>query len=407
MKKISAILIALTMALFSCSKEEVDKSSEYRLNKLSEEDVLNFQDNNEDNKIRETSLIFGKALTELFQDETNIRLVINDAKESPLKEANLLRIANLNFSFKSQLNALLLKYYNSASPKSENDEMLTFLSSQLVYENVLYQPVIVIPNYNTLDVNLLPIVSGGVDLNDELDNRIDDDIFAYNLLDNGSFEEIYLSEEEAMSTQRPVLVFSNGIDDTSIPLDGQIFLDSYGVKSNSNNNSGNTDASTKRFDHMHVSIKSTSFHYDPRRQKNEYRYTGIYLHSSGWGWIWKTDQSSNLVRNFSKNDCNGAQYTDWGQVYYADTHYPDPTTEHYIAFNTFERDWAKSQKPLGNGTRNGYTGYLYGKMTFNDEWYLSDPNSAGGLVLTGSGAALWQYFDLQSYKTKFAITRTQ
>jgi len=45
-----------------------------------------------------------------------------------------------------------------------------------------------------------------------------------------------------------------------------------------------------------------------------------------------------------------------------------------IFWNTYERDWAKSEKDLGQASRNNVTIYLYGRRKYSGDWYAYDPN---------------------------------
>lgn len=47
----------------------------------------------------------------------------------------------------------------------------------------------------------------------------------------------------------------------------------------------------------------------------------------------------------------------------------------YVFWNTFERDWAKSPKNLGDATANGCTIYLAGNMKSNSNWYAYHPDA--------------------------------
>ncbi len=155
-----------------------------------------------------------------------------------------------------------------------------------------------------------------------------------------------------------------------------------------------------------VSVKSESYHYDGCCQ-NEYSLTALYVtdDNNQWGWIFSGGGDlSKHVAGFTESECNGQDKVAWGEFYFDNAHYPHATNECVIFFNTFERDWYYSAKLLGTYSHNGNaSATLVGKRKYTNEWYLS----SGGYVLIGANMVVGSSTDIESYKSKFRITRTE
>lgn len=401
-----SIVVAGILLLNSCNKDKVPpqgKSSYKRIDQTLDRIISNAQ-SDDDKRVRMVKHIFGEAMAELFRNQDYARMVIEDTKKSPLRNADFNRLRNANPVLKSELDNLLRKHLAKSgffANKAEEDEPYIFLVSQLNYDEQ-YEAKIVIPNLDVMDVSKQPITSSGLDLEDDEFEDHDEAIWAKEYEPySQEFIDIILKEQEALGETKPIFIFANGENEDKY-IGKQVFGERTHVEISYKTEATN---STKRFDHQDMSVKAQSYFYDGSG-RNEYCYTGVYYTSSGiWGWI--TLQNSNdlskRVTRYRKSECNGQQRTVWGEVYYADTHYPAPTDAHVVFFNTFERDWYASAKNTGQYTYNGQTAYLVGKRAYTSEWYLSE----SGVVLNGANVPMWQYIDLQSNKSKFQITRVQ
>lgn len=55
-----------------------------------------------------------------------------------------------------------------------------------------------------------------------------------------------------------------------------------------------------------------------------------------------------------------------------------PYSQNYVYWNTYERDWNRSEKWLGSPNANGTTIHLYGRRKHGHEWYSWDPDQLQG-----------------------------
>lgn len=411
--------------MYSCGKEPLNVNNSltttqqfnlnsYRQFNQTEEILLNYNQGAEDYEMRKIQLVFHKALLDVLKNKEYVKLIVDDAKQSPLKQAQLTRVAGLDRNFKTDLNSALANHYYETANRITEDDLLEYLESLLIYEGDDYLAVIIIPNLDSLNIDYPPIISGGLELDESLDSSLDDDIYATQYDADFYTTDIILNEKEGTSSLQPVIVFANGIDDTE--YEGKaVFGDGFHTVQTDDNlyeNAAKTNLYTQHFSLMYISIKSEDYFYEPLTSgtKNNFAFTGVYFTSSNvWGWLFNENPSdiSKLVRKFTKDECDGTKLLYWDEVWNVDEHWPQPTSAILAYFNTFERDWASSAKDLGHYTYLGETAYLTGKRKHTNEWYISDPYTEGGLVLNGSVVTLWEYLNVYKYKSDYCITRSE
>lgn len=166
-----SIVVAGILLLNSCNKDNVTpqgKSSYKRIDQTLDRIITNAQ-SDDDKRVRMVKHIFGEAMAELFRNQDYARMVIEDTKKSPLRNADFNRLRNANPVLKSELDNLLRKHLAKSgffANKAEEDEPYIFLVSQLNYDEQ-YEAKIVIPNFDVMDVSKQPITSSGLDLEDD------------------------------------------------------------------------------------------------------------------------------------------------------------------------------------------------------------------------------------------------
>ncbi len=405
-----SIVFLAVLQFYSCTKDTIQDTTQQqelpnykRLDQPLTQIIENSQ-NEADEKIRRVQLIFGEAMAELFKNQGYVRMAVEDTKNSPLETADFNRLRNANHSFKNDLDELLAKHIQLSGffdNKTEEEDPYAFLVNQLVYDTI-YEAKIYIPNLATMDINLDAIISSGLDLEDglEYEDAIwakEYDAYTQKLID------IILTEQQALSSQKPVLIFNNGENEDQY-AGKQIFGEENAYSEVSNKNE---EALTyKQFAYNNVSIKSESYHYDGCC-KNEYACTALYVTNDNnqWGWIYSSGGDlSKTVTRFTKSECNGQDKVASCEFFYDSSHFPHATGDCIVFFNTFERDWYYSPKDLGEYSHNGNaTVWLVGKRKYASEWYLS----ANGNILVGVNMNIGSSSNIESDKSKFRITRVQ
>lgn len=75
------------------------------------------------------------------------------------------------------------------------------------------------------------------------------------------------------------------------------------------------------------------------------------------------------IKKVDKDDINVMLYH-WEQVCDNEV---TPFSTNFVYWNTYERDWAKSDKTLGDATKNGSTIHLSGKRKYTGDWFAFEP----------------------------------
>jgi len=166
-----------------------------------------------------------------------------------------------------------------------------------------------------------------------------------------------------------------------------------------------TSLSFSSYEH---SIKSNSYRYEPWTSgKSEFAVNAYRIDPSGTvHWIYN-GSGSKVISDIKKNQIGSIRYV-WS--HHASNWQPwsnpwTPNVTQYgvnmVFWNTFERDWNRSKKPLGTCSANGTTIYLGGKRKYNSEWYTWIPSTANihytRFEWIYNSWAHWNNFKISSY----------
>lgn len=160
--------------------------------------------------------------TDLFMLANGLRSFANDQDKmniiyglAGLNEDGQIKYDDLiaaDAGFLSKINTYLKPNYYADS--SSITDCYNYIKTNMVVSGITYYPELYIPNINTANLDSLPIICIGA----EIDN--DDKIIGYRVFTNGSFAEGAYSEAQALASARPVIIMANGtetIDQTSFP----------------------------------------------------------------------------------------------------------------------------------------------------------------------------------------------
>lgn len=356
-----AIAIGLFTVLYSC-KKEVDSTNKTTSLNISDEYLINLGRNESEKKLRTVKLIFARALEDIVKNKSYVNLIIDDANQSNLKQAQLSRIAEKNSQFKVDFNNALKEHCTIPINMNNrsNEDLLTYLEGLLSYEDYNYIATVVIPNLDKLQPSLAPYVSPGLDVDEDL-YETKDGIYAIKYDEQYMKYVTILDEITAKAEIKPILIFSNGIyDDSGIGY--------YAIEENAEQGDFIIDdpeeiSSSRSYNNWITkkSIKNQAYFYDGPG-KCEYAIISAYGGGNSW-----TTRENKEWRKFSKSECNGTLH---GGTFIA------APTGSFVVYNTYERDWYVSSKTLGS-----YDGKvtLYGKMTYTNEWYVNNPYTTNSI----------------------------
>ena len=238
-----------------------------------------------------------------------------------------------------------------------------------------YIPALFVVNIDNADPNKMPIFSPGIFVNEELpgmEGYEDHIVIWYFDPAKGDFIEAILSEEMALTITNPIFIVDNADEAMT-------------KRQKTTNNNGNVSKVVYCIDPNVTAQMKKSYYASYEYQINTRSETvgkselcavlgAIDEYGGGVHWV-NNSSGWHLIAKVAKNDV-GKLMSSWVTFCRVNsTAYPDfvPFGCNYIFWNTFERDWAKSQKPLGNGTANGKTVNLGGNMKYSSDWYAYNP----------------------------------
>jgi len=413
-KKSSVLLFVLSTILVigfgSCNKNEMnedlstkDQSVTYFLDKVPIKSVksnsknavtdintlMTNPDDLDDEKINNYLYQLSLATRELIKDANFNQVIIEMAQNSETKTANLL-----------DLEIVAPNYFYAINIKlAENDLSLQTIANDLTHEPIApnesypitavtehYVPAIFIPNIESVNASLQPIISPNIEVDSRDDESIEDNIIAwfYQTQNDSSVTEIMLSEETVENTTNPIFLLDNAV--TTLATEQDLNFTPY-ISEREIAAAGSTTG-TRSFSSYEHSIESQSYRYESGWSgKSEFTVTAIridpndtnhlvYQTNSG---TYKTWQN---ISDIKKNEIGTLRYnwryhaSDWQPWSNPWTPNVIQTGVNMVFWNTFERDWNRSEKALGTCEANNSTIYLKGNMKYSDNWYTWIPSTS-------------------------------
>ena len=362
-KFILGMALVFTLITTSCVKENVSLQNNeqqviYELNNVDlvpNKQDLNFlmknPDDKDDEKISYQLYNLSLAIEPLIKDPVFNKQVIALAKENKNQTVSIKELAMLKPEFKTIINDVL-KSSNTSIEKLEKE--MTRDNGEYIEH---YIPSIFIPNLNTLDNDLQPILSPNIVANSDNDSKLEDRIIAWYFTTGGTKKEILISEEESLKTLNPLFILDNSEDvsnQTQIATLPSFISESTSAK---------VQAAT---------FKSNEYRINHRYEnsgKSEFTVTAWLIKPDGtFTWVHNANEWE-IFYNVKKKDI-GKDLSGWRFFANKDTPYG---SNHYV-YNTYERDWNNSWRSLGSYTANGTTIYLKGRRRYDSEWYAFSPN---------------------------------
>ena len=237
------------------------------------------------------------------------------------------------------------------------------------HSGILYEPVINIPNLKNADYNLNPIVSPGIEVEDDDSKGIRDFIFCWIADCNYNYKGTVIGEKQALTLKNPLFVITPH-------MVGEDYKSEFNVINYKNPDDYLVSSRTEpryffdliKINHRYEGSGSSEVYIQNYRiDENEIVH---WLPQSGgadgkrilWDMpsnkvgVLETIDATLLLPNrpdeeVSPSCCNAAFYAMW------------------------ERDWYTSNKELGTICYNNRTLYFDGDRKYFHEWYSYDPNS--------------------------------
>jgi hypothetical protein len=362
--KMLIMLGILFFALTNCSKKDFDQQSN---NPLKSGHIIYGLDVNLDaNTQTLSSLISNTAdtserrmnyyyyylavsLEELVENQSFNEYVIGLAQQSPNNVAYFTTIYNGSLAYKNIIDDVLDGFNITF------DEIADHYTYNHGSTHEVYMPAIFVPNADTANVEKQPIFSPNIELDCSSDQDLEDCIVVW-YFDHGQKVEAILNEAKSLITSNPIFLLDNAEPPASKKM--QALPPEGGLKS--------TETTTiyKSYEYRVNQL------YEPWPGRCEFTIVAYRIDSQGGThWIYNAGgwmQIDKIQRSQVNTDL-----TKWVLHSYNYT----PYNSEYVYWNTFERDWMRSMKPLGSATENGTTIYLKGNMHHYEDWYAFDPGN--------------------------------
>lgn len=348
-------------------------------------------DDKDDEKINIYLYELSLAVRELIKDANFNRIIISMAVNSENQTASLLELKNVAPEYFILINSKLSDKGLSISIISNDlTHKPVYFDSKSREEAVIekYIPAIFIPNLEILDADKQPIISPNIEVDCDNDESLEDNIIAWYYSREGDLTEILLSEETSLKTSNPLFLLDNsslGVRKSNseiLPPEGNL----KGITTTTSFHSNEFN-----INYRHETTGNSEFCIVAFRVDQDSTLHWIY-NSSGWKEIASVDKDD-IGEDLSQWTLHCGNYT--------------PYAQNYVFWNTFERDWSRSEKNLGKPTAYGDTVYMSGRMRYDTDWYAWTPSTveihATDLSYIYSNWAIWY----SSWKSDIKIWRVE
>lgn len=372
-KRSIIVVFALGIFLFvGCSKQETEETIKqvipekidgfltYNLNKSS----LAFnEEDKEDEAINWKLIEFSEKLQSSLSKPEVRREVISLVKSKGNKYVTLRelieKIPDINSAFNSNYT---------------DDEIY-----EMSHQGIIHEAVINVPNILTADYSYQPLISPGIEVEDNQSKNINDFIFSWYLNKENTYSEIIIGEAQAIEMKNPLFVV------TPHPANSDI-----------------TELPRRLFNHSQISANHASY-----RSMTPYRFLRLRVNHryerTGSSEIWienyRIDENGTHhwlpnsggpsgqreLASFTKHQIGSSQFN---QKTFLDPNGPQedvaPAASNAAFFAIWERDWYSTFKGLGRMCYNNMSLNFEGERKFFSEWYSYDPNEADSGCSSGT-----------------------
>ncbi len=302
---------------------------------------------------------------ELFKDNFYNKLILTEAKKVENSCIDLRIFIEMAKNIKSTNGDSENEIFNVLNQLVNNVDLTHRSTNPLRFGEVEnYIPAFFVPNLEVANFSKLPIISSGISVLTSLPDceQYEDYIVAWYSDIDGNFNEILINEEIAMNTTHPVIIVDNAEEE--LTKRNKIYYNDSNNKGYKNQNTAQYHTNEYRINHRYDNTNNSEFCITAALIRPDGSPNLVLRNSNGTVTDWKK------IADVHKNDI-GKQLSKWEQFCIENL---VPFSSNFIFFNTYERDWEKSPKNLGFGSRNGGTIYLSGRMTYSNEWYAYSPS---------------------------------
>lgn len=440
--KKSIFLMAMALAFFSCTKENLIeqesspiKETIYKLIKIDPyaigisnkslytniDCLLTNQFDADDTKLNYYMYEIALATKDLIKDPAFNQLIISMARQSLNESVRFIDLQSTGLNYYNMINANLAKKGLSLL-SIHNDYTHTPLFTDPAYplqaEVENYTPTIYIPNLAFINENLQPLFSVNIEVDCRLDTTIEDNVVAWYYQDSKDTteSEALISEEISLVTPNPLFFMSH--ERTPFSIEPNMLVGPAPPPRAPSG--GGTGHPTTKFYSKELNIKNSNYRYESCG-KSEFailmyridpngtvhrpftKNNGVKVHWSLIRKVKTSEMNSNTIDHWFKVSNN---FEPWADDQIIPISMPQ-TGVNVLFFNTFERDWNRGIEPLGYGTANGGTTAFFGNMKYSSDYYAHPPGNAQAFFVPCNDIySNWSSW-FESYKSKFRFWRVE
>jgi len=345
---VAALLLNGCANIFKGTREEVGKEKliHYIDNNQEIKKLLLNPEDREDEKINTYLYYLGLSLQGLVRNPTFNQVVISLAQRSTNQTANLLE---LKPEFQEAINRYLQSNFNLT---------LDRIAKDLTHKGEMYVPCIFIPNLENIDYSIQPVLSPNIEVDCSKNEKLEDNIIAWLYTKSGKIKEIIIGENNVIRTSVPIFLMDNGEANPK-----QYNFKTYPPDSNPTPSAAKTT-------YFHSNEYKINWRFEGGSNKSEFTIVAYRIDPTGTvHWIYNSSGWQQIAK-VHKDDI-GKYLSKW--ILFARNYTPYNTN--YVFWNTYERDWNRSDKSLGQASANGKTIYLSGRRKYSGDWYNWDPSN--------------------------------
>lgn len=406
-------MCSLGLSLVSCEKEQIlngkvadtnfESVKDYTLdriplleNKQSLDVLMRNTEDKDEEKLNRYLYEIALATKALIKDHNFNKTILDMAKESKLKTAYLLDLKTIAPQYYKAINdnlalrGLSLEEIAKDMTHAPILPNLQFLETTQIEK---YVPAIFVPNLSNVDANKQPLLSANIETDCSNDPSIEDFIVTWYYAEDGPSKEIILGEETALETSNPLFL----IDHATI-FEGEGIIPSA---ENTRSSEANSAArAITRFDSREIKIKTGYRQETGAGNNSEYAIVAYRIESDGvHHWIYNSS-GWKKIDEVKVSEINTT-------LVRPTLHAPNwtPYSANKVFWNTFERDWNRSLKPLGTPSFAGTTLNMSGNMRYNGDWYAYIPGTVNGHATPFAWFGWNSQVNFYSWKADYIVHR--
>jgi hypothetical protein len=339
-------------------------------------DLMRNSEDSDEEKLNYQLYDLAEATRELIQNDQFKQLILDLARESKLGTVYYSEIKEHAPAFYEQINENLEAKNISIESITEN---MTHQPINPNYEYPetaeleIYEPVIYVPNFEIADNSAKAVISPNIEVLHEDEDYIV--IWYYNR--DGEIGQTIINESTALSTTNPVFILNHGVLKEKHDNFVQFIIDNEEHFSTTRSGGTGIDLVCNS-----LKIKQGYRHETGNLNKSEFCVVGSWVDSLGeaaggaplfYQFSGGNKDHSYKIKEVTANHVTAGIWQD--NLAFIHVIKLKQQWSELVFWNTFERDWNRSWKALGEGIAFEKPWKIWGNMRYHNDWYAFIPST--------------------------------